>query len=82
MKGLLLSEMEARRWPDFGGDGSGELSLTIKSAVASAIEASIALKTGSSRGPRIKCAAMPAGGGFISKRASRALPWVCPPAVG
>jgi type VI secretion system protein ImpK len=24
LKGLLLSEIEARRWPDFGGDGSGE----------------------------------------------------------
>src|SRR5579862_277426 len=41
------------------GDGSPALSLTIKNVAAPSIDVSIAAKNGSSRGPRIRCAATP-----------------------
>jgi hypothetical protein len=45
--------------------------LTIKSDAPPPIESSIALKNGSSRGPKIKCAATPLGG-LIAARFVRA----------
>src|SRR5580698_9366691 len=58
-KGLLSSA-------PWCGDGPGELSLTIRVRTASAIEVRSAPRNGSSRGPRIKCAAIFAvtAGGF------------------
>jgi hypothetical protein len=52
--------------PAFLPEGAQELSLTIKSVAASAIDASIALKNGSSRAPRIKWAATSPTGLIVS----------------